>query len=164
MSIPDFVQFANMTVDDVFVDLGSGLGRLLVATAITAPARELLGIELDYQWATTSQRALERLQQSGVFRGRHVSILCGDMLAEDWEEATVAYSCPTCFSDAIIEELCLQANESPRLRRFISTKPLPWLDWEYQGRIAVQFSWDSGFLYRYDRTLPSDSRSGLCHP
>mmetsp|Transcript_47164 Transcript_47164/g.106884 ORF Transcript_47164/g.106884 Transcript_47164/m.106884 type:complete len:233 (-) Transcript_47164:80-778(-) len=102
--------------DGLFVDLGSGFGRLCIAMALEQGAlaegfASILGIEINDQLHDASMGALRRLYSHSTadffMRGRSVTLLCADATAcpEAWCNADLLYICCTCFDAPLINAL-----------------------------------------------------------
>jgi predicted RNA methylase len=115
-------MFANLEVaeDDVFIDIGSGMGRVLFMAA-RRPFRRVMGVELDEQ--------LNEIARQNIERNRHrlqcqdVEIVTADVL--DWEipdDVTIAYiyrPFRTEVFEHILDRLLESIDRRPRQVRFI---------------------------------------------
>lgn len=63
--ILDLIRVCKLSIDDVFVDLGSGLGHVSVMVNILAGIRTL-GVEIQPHYARSAQQTAQRLNLSGV--------------------------------------------------------------------------------------------------
>ena len=107
----------DLRPDDHFVDLGAGLGKVVLMAAMTTPARAVVGVELSTSRLGVAEQALARARAQalpGVERARFVE---ADMMTVDLDEATVVYTCSTAFSDAFMEGLRDRLATLPRLRK-----------------------------------------------
>ncbi|KAK3260636.1 hypothetical protein CYMTET_30411 [Cymbomonas tetramitiformis] len=81
-----------------FYDLGSGTGRAVLATAMNANFRKLVGVELLEGLHSISQKAVHKyntdvrpkLDQSK--QQQQISTVCGDFLRTDWSDGEVLRS------------------------------------------------------------------------
>lgn len=102
-------------MDDVFVDLGSGTGKLPVQ-ALLHGVRKAVGVELDEDRHSAGAKALESLAsllgvkvesdatRSGLlFDGRSLELVAGDLLALPIHHTTVAFAASLCFPDWLLE-------------------------------------------------------------
>eukprot|EP00933_Yihiella_yeosuensis_P042588 TRINITY_DN37210_c0_g1_i1.p1 TRINITY_DN37210_c0_g1~~TRINITY_DN37210_c0_g1_i1.p1 ORF type:complete len:338 (+),score=43.59 TRINITY_DN37210_c0_g1_i1:94-1107(+) len=75
------LEVGGLTAEDTFVDIGSGLGKLVVVAAALSDAKACYGVELSPARHRMALEALERLQQEGLLtsseRGR-IKLFCGD--------------------------------------------------------------------------------------
>jgi len=94
---------------DSFVDLGSGTGRLVLAASLICPRlRRCWGIELLPSLHAAAKRALAQVANSKIDHAP-VELTCGDFLAADWSDATVAVAMSLCFPDPLLAALERQA-------------------------------------------------------
>ncbi len=117
--------------DDVFVDLGSGTGRIPMLAACATAVGSSIGVEL----ATPRHHAAERLRSDLLARlpatererqGMRIRFEHADLRSFDLSAATVVYAGATCFPDSLMTALCRNvAATTPRLRRLVATRPLP---------------------------------------
>ncbi len=83
VAVDEMLRLADVTPDDLVVDLGSGDGRVVISAARDYGARGL-GIELDPKLVAESR---ENARKAGV-AGR-VAFRQGDVLVSDYRDATV---------------------------------------------------------------------------
>ena len=105
---------------DLFVDLGSGLGKVVMLAAMTTGVGRALGVELSPTRVALAEQVLalaRREQLAGVDRAAFVE---GDMLRHPLDEATVIYTCSTAFSDSFMKRLQGRLVTLPRLRKLVS--------------------------------------------
>lgn len=113
---------APLSVDDVFADLGSGIGQVALMVFLKTYTRRAVGIELVPQRHDKAlaayeqmQQALEELEGDENYRGtfpagsRELRFLQGDirdqMLWEHWADASVVFTCSILFLDDLIDGL-----------------------------------------------------------
>ncbi len=114
---------AQVSGDDVFADLGAGMGRVLVQAA-RYPFRRIIGVELSPDLAAAAEQNVRRMGA----RGRHIEIVNTDVTS--WEVpadlSVVFLNNP--FSGAIfstcIERLIDSVDRHPRRLRLIYLFPL----------------------------------------
>ena len=113
------------TGDDVFVDVGSGLGRAVVVAA-QFPFRRVLGVELSQELNERARANVGRAQRT--FRCRDVELIAAD--ATEWSlppDVTVVYF----FSpfteevfDRVVANLLDSVDEHPRPLRLLYNLPV----------------------------------------
>lgn len=110
----------NLRAGDTFMDLGSGLGKLVADAAILAGASRSIGVELsDFRWSEGC-KALGMIASNldgggtggsgagGGHRGglmRHMELRRGNMLHADVSSADVVYVASLCFRPGLMEQL-----------------------------------------------------------
>lgn len=112
--------------DDVFIDFGSGLGRVLYQAAQRYPLRRVEGVELSAELTAIARRNLDPTRHR--LRCRDVRLVTSDVL--DYEipdDLTIAYLYNP-FTDAIfqtvVDRLVESVQRRPRRLRLIYLNPL----------------------------------------
>lgn len=104
----------------VFVDLGSGTGRGLLAAASLFPFGKLVGIEILEGLHTAALEVSEHYDRvvrpcfdtlTDARASMQMELVCGSFLDYDWpNEADVVFANSTCFDDALMDEIALQGQ------------------------------------------------------
>jgi len=150
--------------DDIFVDLGSGRGRLVLGAALlplgsAAACASTVGVELDRKRHAIAMRAAEMLGPTA----RPCTLRNEDMLTTALDDATYAFSNNAVFGPTVNAALAKSLNptRAPVLRAVATTAPLPSEQAAGAGlslqRISVMpVNWCSAghTLYRYGRAPP----------
>jgi hypothetical protein len=141
-----------------FIDLGSGLGKVVMSAALALPGRHCSGVELlGYRHQMAQMRlaavlaagAAENPAGAAAFAGR-VRLVQQDMFEADVSDAALVYLYSTCFAplmDRLGEKL---ARELPQ-GALVSTTTFPLLHpaFELVQRFASpSVAWTTVFLYR----------------
>lgn len=125
--------------DDVFADLGSGTGKLVLQAAFETEVGRALGVELS---RFRHEAALERWSRLG--RPERVELRCEDFRASDLREVSVLFAGATVFPEELVSELgevtARWAREG-RLARVLSTRELVAEGLRERGRLKVSTSW-----------------------
>lgn len=142
-----------LTSEDVFLDMGSGLGKLAIMAFYLGPMRQVRGIEASMPLYEQSIKPLTELKLNcpELFMGlRRLSFEYGNFLHADLSDITVAYCCSTCFSQNLLYEIGYKVNKTPNIRYILSLRPIPSLTrLKFKGVIEVECSWDSALCYVY---------------
>lgn len=118
--------------EDVFIDFGSGTGRLVLALFLLSPLQSSVGIELEpkrHKIATDASAKLmvklEKADASGrqaandgeggwtEASGRRVRLVHGDMLAEDIGQSTVIFTNSLCFPQELLLSIASRVIMAP---------------------------------------------------
>lgn len=105
-----------LTNSDVFYDLGSGLGKLVLLAAATTPAARCIGVELSRGRLAAARAALARAEAARLISPGRCRFRQEDLFATDLHDVTVAYCCSTAFPDIALDKLATRLSELPRLR------------------------------------------------
>ncbi|WP_165703970.1 hypothetical protein [Enhygromyxa salina] len=130
---------------DQFVDLGSGLGKVVLLAAMTTPVGRALGVELSATRVAVAARVLATAQREHVAGSRRAAFVQADMLRHPLDEATVIYTCSTAFSSAFMARLQRRLAKLPRLRTLVSLQDFdPHPAFELREVVRLDASWKRG--------------------
>ncbi|MEX1368018.1 MAG: hypothetical protein AB1Z98_33115 [Nannocystaceae bacterium] len=136
------VEHLELGPGDVFYDLGSGIGKVVLQVALTSPVDKCVGIELVRSRHRIAQRMLRHLRPSNQLRARDCSFRCTDFMRARLGDATVVYTCSTAFSTPFMNELAARLARLPVGLRWVSTQDLddnPWFRLDAVHRLDM--SW-----------------------
>lgn len=105
---------------DQFVDLGAGIGKVVLLAAMTTDVGEALGVELSATRVAVAEQALARARHARVRGVDRVRMLEADMSSCPLDSATVVYTCSTAFSSAFMRQLVRRLAALPKLRTLVS--------------------------------------------
>ena len=120
---------------DTFVDLGSGVGKLVVTAAIRSKVGRAIGVELGRDRHRDAVCVVRMAEAEGVLTPGVVELRNQDILRTSLEGATVLYTCSTAFPYAFTERL---AHRVRRLRRPVRFVTLQELDCDIPGFALAQ--------------------------
>lgn len=131
------IDALRLNEDDVFYDLGSGLGKFVTQVYLTSPVKKAWGIEFSenrFARAQSATKNLDKIQATSfefenkmrkVFgkeslsktKGKKFGFTNADMLKADLSDATVVFTCSTCFGPEFMQKLTdkLAANNGLRI-------------------------------------------------
>jgi len=115
---------------DVFVDMGSGLGKMVLSTAMTRPFKECRGVEILPELHEKASVALAKLKGSlgdnAFSQLPTVQLIMSDMFAVDVSDADVVYCFATCLSREVLQGLTwkLEAELKRGARLIVISKVL----------------------------------------
>jgi hypothetical protein len=110
---------------DVLVDLGSGTGRFLVQAVTQTPVGRAVGVELSAHRHAVATRAWRQLQSLDSGAARRLHLVHADLRGFDWSAAGLVWFGSTCFSREFLGAVTRAARRASRLRRLLTTRPLP---------------------------------------
>jgi SAM-dependent methyltransferase len=149
-------MLAQLDLDrrDQFVDLGAGIGKVVLLAAMTTAVGRVLGVELSATRVAVAQQALTRARRARVPGVGRVRMLEADMLRCPLEDATVIYTCSTAFSSAFMRRLVRRLAKLPKLRMLVSLQDLdPNRASELRETMRLDASWTRRTeVYVYSRT------------
>jgi hypothetical protein len=136
------IHHLSLGPDDVFYDLGSGVGKVVLQVAMTAPVARCVGIEMMRRRHRIAQRMLERLREQDLLRARECRLRCSDFMRARIGDATVVYTCSTAFSTKFMNQLAARLARLPAGIRWISTQDIDDNDWFcLEDVLRLDMSW-----------------------
>ena len=126
----DVVGLANPKEGDVFIDMGSGVGKMVLAAAMTRGFKECRGVEILpelHEKATMARAKLRDAVGDEAFAMLPPTTLeLGDMLAADVSDADIVYCFATCFSPEVTGALAakLEAEMKSGARLILVSKQI----------------------------------------
>lgn len=116
----------GMKEGDVFYDLGSGVGKVAVQVYLEVPVKKSVGIELSKTRHDCGESVVKKLRQEGrIQRGRSLLLVCDDILAHTYKDATHIYTASLCFSDEFMEKLTAHLAHGKKGLMVASLRVLP---------------------------------------
>lgn len=138
---------------DVFLDLGSGLGKCALQAFMQTPVKKVIGIEASEGLFSQSKVAAEKLKNDFPFfwnDNRQLDLRCANFLTADWQDTTVVYTCSTCFTQNLLAEIGRKINRHTSVQQVLSLRPLPTLErLKLTNVFSVECSWDSSLCFHY---------------
>jgi len=105
-SMDKVLKKLKVNAQDVFYDLGCGVGKFVLYTHMATRAKKSVGIELSESRYQGAQEAKKRAQAARLLHSnRQVSFLHEDITQADLSDATIIFMCSTCFSPSLMEKL-----------------------------------------------------------
>lgn len=157
-SMSKLLAAAPLNAQDSFLDLGSGLGKVILQVFLQSPVREAYGVEIIPGLHEQAMAAGQRMQQDlpHFFAGeRKLSFIQGDFLQLPWPRATTVLIGSPCFGPSILNKLGERINADSAIHTVLSLRPLGTLQrLPFRKALRVECSWDSAqcLLYRRDTT------------
>lgn len=104
-SIQKLIAYLGLGPDDVFVDLGSGVGKVVMQVVMNSSVKKAIGVELSAaRYASAMDVSEKAVEQGLIERGRY-EWRNEDIVHTDLSEATVIYTCSTAFPAGFMEDL-----------------------------------------------------------
>ncbi|OQR94431.1 hypothetical protein ACHHYP_01272 [Achlya hypogyna] len=136
----------------VFYDLGSGVGKAVVAAALLHPFHKSVGIEVLKPLVDFAYGRKEKLAQEFDSIADSISFVAGSFFDHSWGDGDLVFSHSTCFSPAMWERISKQAEQLKQGAYFVSVShvlqsPL----FEVLRTMVVTMSWGSCTVYIHRR-------------
>ena len=154
-SVNKLIALISLTEQDIFVDLGSGKGQVVIQVFLNSVIKEAYGIELLPELHNRAIAAAERLQSDvpNLFHvSRKISFLSGSFLDIPFTTATVTFINSTCFTQSLLNELGQLIENTPSIHTVLSLRPMNTLKrLAFKEAIRIECSWDSALCYMYTK-------------
>lgn len=133
-----FFEYVPLTKNDVFYDLGSGAGKLVMWVYLATPVKKAVGIELSKIRCELAQRA-KKLTQEEIIPccsdiknivdcikepNRIIEFRNEDITKADIHDATVIFICATCFPEELMAKLTKRFAQLKDGLRVVTLKKL----------------------------------------
>lgn len=118
------IDYLGLGERDVFYDLGSGSGKVVLHAAMSAPLRKSVGIELSLTRVNQARAVLKEARRRGLVRARACVFRHQDLLEADLGDATVIYTCSTAFSLRFMNLIARKVERLGRALRFVTLQEL----------------------------------------
>ncbi|OQS02786.1 hypothetical protein THRCLA_04883, partial [Thraustotheca clavata] len=136
----------------IFYDLGSGVGKAVIAAALLHPFHKSVGIEILAPLVDFARARNEKLAQEYDGVAQSISFECGSFFVIPWNDGDIVFSHSTCFSPTMWERISKQAEQLKQGAFFISVShvlasPL----FEVLRSMIVTMSWGQCTVYIHRR-------------
>ncbi|KAL6065290.1 Histone-lysine N-methyltransferase, H3 lysine-79 specific [Balamuthia mandrillaris] len=160
-SVDRIMAKVQLNSKDIFYDLGSGVGKVVIQIGLESPVKKSIGLELSHTRYERAREALSRLKYHPTKHFSKKDLAKVDFREEDfglgdWKDATVVYMCNTCYPVELIAKVVFHLRLCPNIRYVLAYEV--WNKWgkvtsmlEDAGftlvdRFRVRTSWDAPFL------------------
>jgi hypothetical protein len=125
ISIAKLLEYLNLSKQDIFYDLGSGVGKVVVQTALFSDVKKAVGIELSEQRHRDAQMALDRAILWEPSIKKRCELKNADLMETDLSKATVVYTCSTAFSARFMNQVTKRLAKFTHDFRLVTLQDLP---------------------------------------
>lgn len=116
----------NLSRQDVFYDLGSGVGKLTLQVYLTTAVKRSVGIELSKtRWIIAESCRKQATADDHIIHGRDLVFLNQDISSASLSEATVCFISGIAFPAPLIQSLMDRFGALDHAVKVISVLPLP---------------------------------------
>lgn len=151
-SIEKVIDILNLQKEDIFYDLGSGVGKVVMQVCMTTPVEKAIGVELSATRFNKSIEALSRFQALDPLRSVHCQYLHKDFSEVNLEAATAIFMCSTCYPNELLVVLADKFSKLKPGTRIASLKALPQHDKLHCSKIVnLKMTWsESSSVHFYE--------------
>lgn len=152
-SVDKLLSQIKLTEQDVFVDFGSGLGKIVAQVFLNTDVKEAIGIEILPELHQVASAVAERIYSDlpDFYAGeRKLNFKLGSFLEISITTATVALVSAICYPPAVLYALGTIINNTPSIHTVLTLRPIASLErLVFKKTIHIQCSWDSALCYVY---------------
>jgi precorrin-6B methylase 2 len=140
------------TADDVFYDLGSGIGRMTFKMYLDSPIKKAIGVELSPTRHANAMHIKCELEKRGkIDKGRILEFRNEDMMKTSIEDATIIYLASTCLSNDFMKKITNRLAGLKKGLRVLSLRKLPSRAFRKIKTLKLKMTWsDSVPVHWYE--------------
>jgi len=140
----------------IFLDLGSGIGKAVIAMSLFDKFKKCIGVEIMENLYFKSEIVKEKLDIEYLFKNNlkisEIDFLFDDILNLDFSNYDVIFANSTCWTKEFINSLFPKICQLKKGAYFINTDQVfyPNLSneiWEKKEKFKTQMSWGDSFIY-----------------
>lgn len=134
----------DINENDVFYDLGSGIGKVGLQFFLRTPVKKVRGIEYSKTRNKYAEQVYQKVHQEfpELVSGRTLDCINGNFLEQDISDATIIYACSTCYSEDLLKDIGKMIDEQcPNIRYIATNKVIP-TKLPFDCALEVECSWD----------------------
>jgi len=152
-SIAKLLSIIPLHADDVFVDAGSGLGKLALQIFLTSPVKAVYGIEIVarlHQQAILAEQKLREDLLECYQNERELKFILGNFLDLPLTNTTVLFLGSPCFSPSMLDTLSIKIENILSIHTVLTLRPLNLLQrLKFKKILRLEASWDTTLCYVY---------------
>lgn len=153
-SLTTVIDYLEINDQDVFYDLGSGIGKVALHFFLKTPIKKASGIEAAEARQNSAQKIYRQVKEEFpelYANGRTLTSQCGNFLEVDISDATIIYTCSTCFGEELLKNLGAVFDQCPNLKYVVSLKAIPQV-LPLDRTLEIECTWDKTKCYVYSQT------------
>lgn len=151
-SVTKLLSQLALTEEDIFIDFGSGIGKIVAQVFLQTQIKAAYGIEIVPEFHQQAIKISETIQQDfpQLFNDRKLQFINEDFLQASLPLATFAIINATCFSQKLLCDLGVLINHMPKMHTVFTLRPIATLQrLVFKKTLQVECSWDSVLCYLY---------------
>ncbi len=159
LSFIALLSLINPDENTVFYDLGSGIGKAVLACSMVFPVRKSTGIELFPELYLDACKRVRQLAAMNNYteHAKKIQFVLNDFLEANLDDATLVFINSTAFFGPTWEKLCIKLDHLPHLNTVITTsKTLSCTHFTVTACTKVEMSWGIVSAYIHTRKTTCD--------
>jgi len=136
----------------IFLDLGCGLGKTALQIFMKTDIGKVIGIEAAKPLTDEALIVIESVKSEFPLfweNNRTLELKCDNFLQASWQNATIIYTCSTCFTQELLVAIGDKINQERQVEQVFSLRPLPTIQLPLKKVFGVECSWDSSLCFYY---------------
>lgn len=118
-------DYLGINSKDVFFDLGSGVGKVVLQTGLFTDAKKVVGVELSKTRHDDALLALKNASEMDKKISSKVEFINDDLMNVDLSRASIIYTCSTAFSETFMKQIVKRLGSFNHKFRLITLQELP---------------------------------------
>lgn len=150
--VKKMISEMNLQPTDVFLDLGSGLGKCALQIFMQTNLPKVIGVEASQALVDQAHKVLKQVKSDFPLfwdNNRELNLMCDNFLHADWDGATIVYTCSTSFTDELLQGIAKKINAHPKIEQVLSMRAISNLNLPLKKVIQVECSWDTSQINVY---------------
>lgn len=123
--VQNIINELNITNKDIFYDLGSGLGKVIMQFYINTPIEQAIGVEFYKERHNQAEKALLKLYKefpNELDNDRIITYQHQNIKDVDLSDATIIFMCSTCYSNDLLDVIFNKIKDNKNIKYIISLK------------------------------------------
>ena len=143
----------NKGKDEVFWDLGCGVGKVMLAASIgTDNYTKIYGVEMLESLCEGANQAIDSYCSEEKVDRSKFTVIQGDMTKIDWSNADVIYVSSLCFPDELVKAIAERGRLLKRGARILTLKKWPFPEvYKLIDDFKVKMTWGMTRLFIMER-------------
>jgi len=152
-SLSKVIALLTLHEEDIFIDLGSGMGKAVIQFFLQTQIKKAFGIEImsnQYQYSVMMANRLKADLPEFYLNGRELQFFLGNFLEIPFTTATVILIGSPCFTPNMLDTLGSIINSTPNIHTVVSLRPLLTLSrLTFRRMLSLECTWDTAQAYIY---------------
>ncbi len=120
----------NLFIDhnDVFYDLGSGSGKVVIQFYLQTPVKKAIGVEISSKRYYQSEQMMKVVKNEFKLKNKKLGFMHENIVSKklSYKDGTIFYLCSTCFDDKLMKSIFNKiTKEAKNLKAIVSLRPFP---------------------------------------
>lgn len=157
-SFNKIIDCMDINENDVFYDLGSGVGKSALQFFLKTPVKKVVAIEANKKRIEPGQKIYEQVKKEFpeiFYNGRTLDCVESNFLNIDISDATIIYICSTCFDKELLADIGKIVDKCPNIKYLVS---IPSVTYHYasipcklpvEKVVDIECSWGHTKFYLY---------------